>query len=359
MSTRSSGKTAPCTRCWIRSRTGRSGGCSCAFDVNNQGEIVGNGRAGKRNDSEEHGFLARPENPAGNQPPIASPDAYTIQANTNLTVSAPGVLANDTDSDGDWLTAALDAGPSAGTLSLSADGSFAYVPEAGFTGEDSFSYVANDGTADSNVTTVTIHVTAEPAATMHVGDLDGQVNDLGRFWQALVTIAVVDETGLPVANATVNGSWSGNASGSESVTTGADGRVVVDSPKVLDKKDHVIFTVDSILHGALDYAPSDNTDPDGDSNGMSIVVYQNGATGAAALARESVSETSQPLTSATVQPALEISDAGRIDPDGARVKVPARHLSPSVESTVDGVIADIEMQTLDDGLLTDLISALF
>ena len=49
-------------------------------------------------------------------------------ANTTLTVPAPGILANDSDADGDSLTAVLAAGPTQGTLSLSANGGFTYVP---------------------------------------------------------------------------------------------------------------------------------------------------------------------------------------------------------------------------------------
>ena len=44
-----------------------------------------------------------------------------------------------------------------GTLDLNEDGSFVYTPNAGFTGEDSFTYRAYDGT-DSVVATVTITV---------------------------------------------------------------------------------------------------------------------------------------------------------------------------------------------------------
>ena len=44
-------------------------------------------------------------------------------------------------------------------MTLNADGSFTYTPNANFNGTDSFTYKANDGTADSNVATVTITVT--------------------------------------------------------------------------------------------------------------------------------------------------------------------------------------------------------
>ena len=70
------------------------------------------------------------------------------------------MLANDTDPDGDPLTAALVSGPGNGSLALNADGSFSYQPNEDFVGQDSFTYAANDGTADSNVATVTITVGA-------------------------------------------------------------------------------------------------------------------------------------------------------------------------------------------------------
>ncbi len=50
--------------------------------------------------------------------PVASDGAYTVDEGTSLTVPAPGVLGNDTDPDGDPLTAVLVAGPSSGTLRL-------------------------------------------------------------------------------------------------------------------------------------------------------------------------------------------------------------------------------------------------
>ena len=61
------------------------------------------------------------------------------------------MLANDTDADGDPLTAVLVTGPSHGTLTLNANGSFTYTPAANYNGTDTFTYRANDGTADSNV----------------------------------------------------------------------------------------------------------------------------------------------------------------------------------------------------------------
>jgi len=101
---------------------------------------------------------------AVNDAPIANDDTFTATADTTLTVVAPGVLLNDIDPDLDPLTAVLVTDVANGTLTLNADGSFDYTPNAGFTGTDTFTYVANDGTADSNVATVTITVNAPPVA---------------------------------------------------------------------------------------------------------------------------------------------------------------------------------------------------
>ena len=91
----------------------------------------------------------------------AGDDAYTVSSG-GLTVSKPGVLGNDRDVDG-TLTARLVTGPAHGTLTLQADGTFTYTPAAGFVGTDTFTYRANDGTADTNVATVTLTVPAPPS----------------------------------------------------------------------------------------------------------------------------------------------------------------------------------------------------
>jgi VCBS repeat-containing protein len=78
--------------------------------------------------------------------PQASVDSYTLAEGTELTVdSASGVLANDTDPDGDLLTAVLASDVSHGTLTLRTDGAFQYAPTPLWAGNDSFSYTVSDG----------------------------------------------------------------------------------------------------------------------------------------------------------------------------------------------------------------------
>jgi len=92
--------------------------------------------------------------------PVANPDSFTMNANTTLSLLAPGVLANDTDQDGDPLTAALASNVSHGALTFNANGSFNYTPANNFTGTDSFIYQASDGIAFSGNAIVTITVNA-------------------------------------------------------------------------------------------------------------------------------------------------------------------------------------------------------
>jgi Ca2+-binding RTX toxin-like protein len=98
---------------------------------------------------------------AGNAAPVASNDSYTTKEGKMLTVSAAaGVLANDSDADGDPLHAALISSPAHGNVTFNSDGSFVYKPLAHYNGADSFTYKAFDGNASSDVTTVSITVSA-------------------------------------------------------------------------------------------------------------------------------------------------------------------------------------------------------
>jgi putative cell wall-binding protein len=86
--------------------------------------------------------------------------AIEVAEDQTLSVTAPGVLANDYDADGDPLSARLVVDVTHGVLHLAADGSFIYAPAADYNGPDSFTYRAFDGIAYSEPVTVAISVTA-------------------------------------------------------------------------------------------------------------------------------------------------------------------------------------------------------
>lgn len=99
-----------------------------------------------------------------NDAPVTANDTYTIQSGAQLSVDAAhGVLANDTDVDGDALTAQKVTSSAGATVVVNSDGSFTYTSAAGFTGVDTFTYKASDGTTSTNGT-VSITVSAAPPA---------------------------------------------------------------------------------------------------------------------------------------------------------------------------------------------------
>ena len=117
---------------------------------------------------------------AVNDAPIAPPiAAKPATGGAPLTVAAPGPLAGATDADGDALTAVLVTGPAHGTLTLGADGSYTYTPDADFSGTDSFTYAASDRTALSNPVTITFLVSAAalPPVTPVAGELPATGSD--------------------------------------------------------------------------------------------------------------------------------------------------------------------------------------
>ena len=94
-----------------------------------------------------------------NDAPVAGNDGYSTAEDAQLSLAAPGVLANDADIDSSPLTAVLVAGPSHGTLSLRPDGSFTYTPALNYNGADAFTYRASDGPLSSGLATVNLTVT--------------------------------------------------------------------------------------------------------------------------------------------------------------------------------------------------------
>jgi len=111
-----------------------------------------------------------------NQVPLAYADSFSATEDTPLTITAPGVLANDVDDYAvtpivDSLSAALvDNSNVHGTLTLNGDGSFSYSPTPDYNGPATFTYNAYDGEFYSNTVTVTITVAATNDAPVSYGD---------------------------------------------------------------------------------------------------------------------------------------------------------------------------------------------
>jgi len=86
--------------------------------------------------------------------PVSVNDTYTLNEGGTISPVAPGLLGNDSDPDGNPITAVKVTDPVHGTLTLNADGSFTYTHDGGETTSDSFTYRAFDGLNYGNVATV-------------------------------------------------------------------------------------------------------------------------------------------------------------------------------------------------------------
>lgn len=111
-----------------------------------------------------------------NVAPTAVDDTYATDEDTTLVVAAPGVLANDGDIDQDNLASYVLTQPGHGTLTLASDGSFTYVPEADWSGTDTFTYqfvatpAINAAWTDEATVTIIVHPVDDDPIVEEIGD---------------------------------------------------------------------------------------------------------------------------------------------------------------------------------------------
>jgi len=156
---------------------------------------------------------------AVNDAPVAVGESYNATEDTTLNISAPGVLSNDTDVDGDPLQAIVVTGPTHGTLSPGPTGSITYTPALNYNGADSFTYKASDGSLNSNIVVVSISVAAVNDAPVANDDAYSTNQDTSIHIAARgVLLNDTDADGDPltasVATAPANGALTLNADGS-------------------------------------------------------------------------------------------------------------------------------------------------
>ncbi len=203
-----------------------------------------------------------------NVPPQAENDTATATINQSVTIN---VLANDSDPEGDPLTVISVTTPPNGSAVINGDGTVTYTPDANYVGTDAFAYTISDGIGGTDKATISVTVQSTSNPSMSVVDLDGSSYFQNtKKWFAIVTVKVRDSNGSVVSGATVTGTWSNG--GSSSAVTDSNGLVTVGSGVVGVNIGSVTFTVSEILHTGLPYDGSANTDPDGDSDGTTIVV---------------------------------------------------------------------------------------
>jgi len=139
-----------------------------------------------------------------NDLPVAVGESYTVNGGTTLSVAAPGVLANDSDIDGDVLHPVVCTTPVHGSLTLNFNGSFSYTPVSTYSGPDWFTYRAHDGIAGSGCVTVAITIVdhqppviTASLATTTLWSPNSKLVDVG------LSVSVTDNTGTATTTVAV------------------------------------------------------------------------------------------------------------------------------------------------------------
>lgn len=120
-----------------------------------------------------------------NDLPVAVDDTATVAEDTTLTVSAPGVLGNDTDVETptvlgvNWHSTAAH-----GSLTVDGNGAWTYRPAPNYNGPDSFDYTCEDASGGISATaTVDIDVTPTGGTVARIpgGDRYGVAANAARM----------------------------------------------------------------------------------------------------------------------------------------------------------------------------------
>jgi hypothetical protein len=121
--------------------------------------------------------------------------------------------------------------------------------------------------------TTTPTPTPDPSNSIHVGDLDNVSNRNGNRWNANVTVLVHDSAEAPLQGVIITGNWGNGISGVGNCTTGLDGICNISQNNLKNNISSVTFSITDLSSG-LPYRASINHDPDGDSDGTTIVIIK-------------------------------------------------------------------------------------
>ncbi|UWQ48125.1 cadherin-like domain-containing protein [Leisingera aquaemixtae] len=187
-----------------------------------------------------------------NTAPDAVDDIRFTDLDTALVVATSGLLANDSDPDGDPITFGSFTAPANGTLTDNGDGTLTYTPNAGYEGPDSFTYMISDDGGLSD--TAAVNVAVGPVIDVWYGPTQ-------TFGQPGVPQTWVNILGDVFDEGLVSLSYTLNGGAERSLSVGPDQRR-------LEKAGD--FNID-IAYAELDPAAADDV--------VSIIArYDNGAT---------------------------------------------------------------------------------
>lgn len=236
-----------------------------------------------------------------NASPIAVNDAYTLSEDPTLGVflvnAANGVLKNDSDPDGNALTASLVTNASHGTVTLQPDGTLFYRPTANFFGSDSFTYAASDGQASTQAvatfevtnsydpaTAVADSYLTQPGATLQIEAAAGVlINDLNPD-RANLNVQLVNNASQGQLNLAADGSFqlvapaqagqvtfSYRISDGVNVTSPATVTIQVNTPPAVNTDSYVISEDTMLSRNVAQGVLANDTDVDGNNLQVELI----------------------------------------------------------------------------------------
>jgi hypothetical protein len=161
-----------------------------------------------------------------NDPPVAKDDAYSTSEDISLVIPSPGVLGNDTDVDGDALLVNLLTVPMYGMLAQNPDGSFTYIPNENYYGEDSYTYKACDpgGLCDEATVYITVNSVNDPpvAVSYNATTLEDTPVDIDVASNDFDVDRNLDPASAAVVSAPSHGTLTNNGDGTFTYTPNPD-----------------------------------------------------------------------------------------------------------------------------------------
>lgn len=137
---------------------------------------------------------------------VASPDSFIVMMNSQNAVNTEnGVLSNDYLIEDGTSETILTSSTSHGYLNLLADGSFIYIPDVDYYGNDQFSYKVSNGSITSPTTTVNLNIQENNSLIGLVGSYPNPVNDIlkVRSLGTINSIVLYNEKGIVMQTKTV------------------------------------------------------------------------------------------------------------------------------------------------------------
>jgi VCBS repeat-containing protein len=197
---------------------------------------------------------------------------YTNASATALAVDESGAPLAGVRVDGRWsgLTGDVDTGVTGAdgqaTVSSSqvrnANGTFTFTIDTALKAGYEL-----DGPASVLSNAVQYPAPPPPGGEMHVASIAmGLKTGKNTSTSATATVTVVDANGVPVASASLSGSWSGAVGGTPTGTTGADGKVTLSSAGIkipAGKTFTFTFTVTGITKSGWSYDSAANVETEG------------------------------------------------------------------------------------------------